>query len=379
MHRVLCAALDLGDGQILVRLHRRLFDADFAFALAALQTATDRELVALAVRTRVGLNRHGRSLDIVVEGLGPGALLAFPAYIHMDQDARLPQSCPAANEDTAVFATSLWRPCALACKAYERDEPFRLRARLTEHGRALQLMHGTFEPENAELQRFRAERAALRGLIASPDSRSLRTWLQITRYAREVIQTQESRRFVLGMTLSGSTMRLWEFDRLGATTSRAFNIHEDARWVVEVILSFLLGRPGRHRRSGASWGSSRDLWNVPRFNGDQLRLSLKIHPHYTTERRAELEAAPIPKHWQWVAALHRDAPDPGDVDTATPEWTWRRGLDPEAWEWIHPHQAALELRLATPAHLELAEEVLRASGVLRANRGNEEIDATAPA
>ncbi|KAI9811941.1 MAG: hypothetical protein M1826_003013 [Phylliscum demangeonii] len=51
----------------------------------------------------------------------------------------------------------------------------------------------------------------------------------------------------------------------------------------------------------------------------------------------ELEAAPITRRCQWVAALHPDAPDPGDVDTATPEWK-RLGLDPEGWEWINPHQ-----------------------------------------
>ncbi|KAI9819658.1 MAG: hypothetical protein M1826_001119 [Phylliscum demangeonii] len=172
--------------------------------------------------------------------------------------------------------------------------------------------------------------------------------------------------------------------------------------------------------------ASRDLWIVPRFGREQLQMgklrvadanraadqeelvalramldqqtraierNLPVHisranqvqqleaevqrltREYTTERRAELEAGRMPKRWQWVAALHRDAPDLGDVVTATPECTRRWGLDPEGWEWIH---VAPELRLAMPAYLELAEEVLRAGGVLRANRGNEEIEAAAP-
>ncbi|KAI9829820.1 MAG: hypothetical protein M1826_005397 [Phylliscum demangeonii] len=49
--------------------------------------------------------------------------------------------------------------------------------------------------------------------------------------------------------------------------------------------------------------------------------SLKIHPHYSEQRRAELEAASMSMRWQRLAARHPDAPDPGDVDTATPEST----------------------------------------------------------
>ncbi|KAI9805204.1 MAG: hypothetical protein M1825_001040 [Sarcosagium campestre] len=65
------------------------------------------------------------------------------------------------------------------------------------------------------------------------------TWLDITKYAREIFRYQDSRRFVLGVTLSGSTMRLWEFDRLGSTTSKPFNIHTDGRLFVQILLNFL--------------------------------------------------------------------------------------------------------------------------------------------
>jgi hypothetical protein len=44
-----------------------------------------------------------------------------------------------------------------------------------------------------------------------------KAWLDLGRYAREVLATQESRRFVLGFTLWGLLMRLWK--RLSATMS----------------------------------------------------------------------------------------------------------------------------------------------------------------
>ena len=66
-----------------------------------------------------------------------------------------------------------------------------------------------------------------------------RTWLDIAKYARAILSYQDSRRFVLGITLCGSTMRLWEFDRLGATTSKAFDIHENGLHFVKILLSFL--------------------------------------------------------------------------------------------------------------------------------------------
>ncbi|KAB2569172.1 hypothetical protein DBV05_g12152 [Lasiodiplodia theobromae] len=65
------------------------------------------------------------------------------------------------------------------------------------------------------------------------------TWLDIARYAREVFAAQDTRRFVLGFTLCGSNMRLWEFDRLGCVGSTSFNIHTDGHKFVSVILGCL--------------------------------------------------------------------------------------------------------------------------------------------
>jgi hypothetical protein len=54
-----------------------------------------------------------------------------------------------------------------------------------------------------------------------------KAWLDLGRYAREVLAAQDNRRFVPGFTLCGSHMRLWNFDRLGGIASSQFNINED--------------------------------------------------------------------------------------------------------------------------------------------------------
>ncbi|PVH90320.1 hypothetical protein DM02DRAFT_647610 [Periconia macrospinosa] len=65
------------------------------------------------------------------------------------------------------------------------------------------------------------------------------TWLDLLRYAREIFNAQDTRRFVLGFTLCGSMMRLWEFDRLGAIGSTAFDINKDGEMFVSVVLGYL--------------------------------------------------------------------------------------------------------------------------------------------
>ncbi|KAH7016041.1 uncharacterized protein B0I36DRAFT_425519 [Microdochium trichocladiopsis] len=44
-----------------------------------------------------------------------------------------------------------------------------------------------------------------------------KAWLDLGTYAREVLAAQDTRRFVLGFTICGSLMRIWEFDRLGGS------------------------------------------------------------------------------------------------------------------------------------------------------------------
>lgn len=64
-------------------------------------------------------------------------------------------------------------------------------------------------------------------------------WLDLGRYAREVLAAQDTRHFVLGFSICGSLMRVWTFDRLGAVASEQFDINEDGLRFVCTILGFL--------------------------------------------------------------------------------------------------------------------------------------------
>ncbi|KAI8710295.1 Non-specific serine/threonine protein kinase [Fusarium sp. LHS14.1] len=72
----------------------------------------------------------------------------------------------------------------------------------------------------------------------SADKASM-AWLDLGRYAREVLVAQDTRRFVLGFTICGSLMRVWAFDRLGGIASEQFDINKDGRQFVSTILGFL--------------------------------------------------------------------------------------------------------------------------------------------
>jgi hypothetical protein len=69
--------------------------------------------------------------------------------------------------------------------------------------------------------------------------KSSKAWLDLGTYAREVLAAQDTRRFVLGFTICGSLMRIWEFDRLGAIASEQFDINEDGLQFISTILGFL--------------------------------------------------------------------------------------------------------------------------------------------
>jgi len=50
---------------------------------------------------------------------------------------------------------------------------------------------------------------------------------------------KDTRRFVLGFTICGSLMRIWEFDRLGGVASEQFDINKDGQQFVSIVLGFL--------------------------------------------------------------------------------------------------------------------------------------------
>lgn len=64
-------------------------------------------------------------------------------------------------------------------------------------------------------------------------------WLDLATYAREVFRTQD-RRFVLGFTLCGPIMRLWQFDRSGSSGSLSFDINKDGFMFTRVMLGYYL-------------------------------------------------------------------------------------------------------------------------------------------
>ncbi|KAF2468324.1 uncharacterized protein BDR25DRAFT_335443 [Lindgomyces ingoldianus] len=65
------------------------------------------------------------------------------------------------------------------------------------------------------------------------------TWLGLVRYAWEIFSSQDTRRFILGFTLCGSIMRLWEFDRLGVVGSTPFDINKEGEKFISAVLGFL--------------------------------------------------------------------------------------------------------------------------------------------
>ncbi|KAE8353895.1 hypothetical protein BDV28DRAFT_97792 [Aspergillus coremiiformis] len=67
-----------------------------------------------------------------------------------------------------------------------------------------------------------------------------KTWRDLGRYAKNVLTIQDTRRFVLGFTLCGSNMRLWEFDRVGAIASSSFDTNKDGLQFISIMLGFLL-------------------------------------------------------------------------------------------------------------------------------------------
>ncbi|KAK3897955.1 dual serine/threonine and tyrosine protein kinase, partial [Staphylotrichum tortipilum] len=96
-------------------------------------------------------------------------------------------------------------------------------------------------------------------------------WLDLGRYAREVLAAQDTRRFVLGFTLCGSLMRVWVFDRLGGIASEQFDINKDGLRFVSTILGFL-------------WMSEEELGFDPTIMTAKGQRFIEIERDGTTER-----------------------------------------------------------------------------------------------
>ncbi|KAK7426551.1 hypothetical protein QQZ08_007010 [Neonectria magnoliae] len=100
----------------------------------------------------------------------------------------------------------------------------------------------TYDPDSED-SRYRWSHILVAGELKSnpkADKASI-AWIDLATYAREVLAAKDTRRFVLGFTLCGSLMRVWEFDRLGGIASEQFDINkkDGALQFVTTILGFL--------------------------------------------------------------------------------------------------------------------------------------------
>ncbi|KAM0347575.1 hypothetical protein ACHAP4_011296 [Fusarium culmorum] len=96
-------------------------------------------------------------------------------------------------------------------------------------------------------------------------------WLDLGRYAREVLAAQDTRRFVLGFTICGSLMRVWVFDRLGGIASEQFNINDDGLQFVFTILGFL-------------WMNEEELGFDPTIKSENQERFIEINRNGLTEQ-----------------------------------------------------------------------------------------------
>ncbi|KAK9446145.1 serine/threonine-protein kinase Sgk2 [Metarhizium brunneum] len=100
----------------------------------------------------------------------------------------------------------------------------------------------TYKPDTTD-SRYRWAHILVVGELKSNPKADIASvaWIDLARYAREVLAAQDTRRFVLGFTLCGSLMRIWEFDRLGGIASEQFDINKEEGGLqfVATILGFL--------------------------------------------------------------------------------------------------------------------------------------------
>ncbi|KAJ6114174.1 hypothetical protein N7512_007619 [Penicillium capsulatum] len=91
-----------------------------------------------------------------------------------------------------------------------------------------------------------------------------KAWLDLGRYAREVLAAQDTRRFVLGFTLCGSLMRIWAFDRLCDYITTASNYRPERSVPSTGTGATDASRKGRiSGRSGTKRSSSQTGTSLP--------------------------------------------------------------------------------------------------------------------
>ncbi|MCJ1341948.1 hypothetical protein MMC31_000126 [Peltigera leucophlebia] len=101
-------------------------------------------------------------------------------------------------------------------------------------------------------------------------SKAFKAGLNLGRYAREMLAAQDSRRLVLGFTLCGSLMRMWQFDRLGGIPSAQSDVNQEGLQFVSAMLGF-------------SW------MNEEQLGFDPTILKAKGRRYIEIERNGQLE------------------------------------------------------------------------------------------
>ncbi|KAM3503168.1 hypothetical protein MY10362_004379 [Beauveria mimosiformis] len=129
------------------------------------------------------------------------------------------------------------------------------------------------DPEAKKDSRYHWAQILIPGELKSNPSADMasKAWLDLGRYAREVLAAQSTRRFVLGFTICGSLMRIWVFDRLGGVASEKFDINEDGLQFVSTVLGFL-------------WMSEEQLGFDPTIRKAGEELFIEIERNGSTER-----------------------------------------------------------------------------------------------
>ncbi|KAH6986714.1 hypothetical protein EDB80DRAFT_756448 [Ilyonectria destructans] len=178
------------------------------------------------------------------------------------------------------------------------------------------------DPEARKDSRCHWSQILVRGEHKSNPSadKASEAWLDLGRYAREVLAAQDTRRFVLGFAICQYLMRVWVFDRPGGIASEQFDINEDGLQFVFTIL----GLPWMNEEQ-IGFDPTIMTANKERFI-EVMQRAFCMAGRATTCWKAHLEGRPemslvIKDSWQYLereeeGKLRQEATEKGVVNVA---------------------------------------------------------------
>ena len=111
------------------------------------------------------------------------------------------------------------------------------------------------------------------------------TFLQISRYVRDIFSCQPTRRYVPAFTLCGREMEVWIFDRSGPYGPGPFDIHDEPERFIRVIVGYLMMDD---EELGLDTFTQQD--SAGRFitleQGDEKLMKLRLEPSALVYQRA---------------------------------------------------------------------------------------------